>query len=133
MAYIINLSVLALTNVAGRSASCVLSSTTPLIGTPFGSTVLASIGALAWPSIVRQAPIASKFSRAKPVGSITPWHILQDALSRCNSSRALTVLGGSPAFCERSVAVSGGGGVGGVPRSLSSTQAPRKTGEVRSA
>src|SRR6185295_7401098 len=108
-------------------------SSTPLIATPLGNTVLASIGAFAWLSTVRQAPRASKFSRANPVGSITPWHILQDALSRCCSSRALTVFGCSPAFWERSVAVSGGGGGGGVPISLSRTHAPRSTGEVRSA
>src|SRR5215469_8588338 len=130
--YIINFSVRALTNVSGRLASCFLSSTTPLMATPFGNTVLVSMWAFACASVVLHTPIASKFSRAKPVGSITPWHWLQVALLRCCSSRARTVFGGSPVFCDRSVAVSGGGGEGGVPISLSSTHAPRNTGDVRS-
>ena len=42
-------------------------------------------GVLACGSVVLQRPIASKFSSARPVGSITPWHCRQDGLSRCCS------------------------------------------------
>ena len=76
--------------------------------------------------------MASKFSIASPIGSITPWHWLQPGFERWLSSRARSVLGASPLGLERSVSTSGGGGVGGVPISLSITQAPRSTGEVRS-
>src|SRR5438105_14237551 len=63
---------------------------------------------------------------------MTPWHWLQLAFERCCSSLARSVFGFSPLGVDKSVAVSGGGGVGGVPSSLSSTHAPRNTGDVRS-
>ena len=57
---------------------------------------------------------------------------LQVGLMRCCSSRARIVFGFSPAGVVRFVSTPGGGGVGGVPMSLSSTHAPRSTGDVRS-
>ena len=63
---------------------------------------------------------------------MTPWHGLQLGSLRCCSSRARSVFGCSPSGVARFVSTSGGGGVGGVPMSLSSTQAPRSTGDVRS-
>ena len=93
--------------------------------------MLASIGALASVSIVRQRPTASKFSSASPIGSITPWHCRQPGFDRWLSSRARSVFGASPLGCDRSVSTSGGGGVGGVPISLPITHAPRSTGDVR--
>ena len=41
------------------------------------------------------------------------------------------VVGAAPSFGFRLVSTPGGGGVGGVPSSFSSTQEPRSTGEVR--
>ena len=73
-----------------------------------------------------------KFSSARPYGSITPWHALQLAFLRCCSSRSRTVFGCSPSGVSEFVSTPGGGGVGGVPMSLSSTHAPRSTGDVRS-
>ena len=42
-------------------------------------------------SLARHAPIASKFSSAKPSGSITPWQALQDGFARCCSMISRTV------------------------------------------
>jgi hypothetical protein len=76
--------------------------------------------------------MASKFSMARPIGSITPWHWLQPGFERWLSSLARSVFGVSPLGVDKSVSTSGGGGVGGVPISLSMTHAPRSTGDVRS-
>ena len=82
---------------------------------------------------MRQRPTASKFSSAKPTGSIRLWQLAQAALARCCGQplahrRALptTVL-------SFSAGTSGGGGGGGVPSRFSRIHLPRITGDVRVA
>ena len=58
---------------------------------PFASLPLESIAVPASRSLARQAPTTSKFSSAKPSGSMTPWQPLQDGFERWSSSRSRTV------------------------------------------
>ncbi len=51
------------------------------------------MGAFACASTVRQRPVLSKFSSARPGGSIRPWQAWQVGFWRCSSSRARTVVG----------------------------------------
>ncbi len=71
-AYIISFSVKARTNKSRPLKIASRSWTGPSIARPFGRTVFASIGALASRSMLRHRPMASKFSIARPIGSITP-------------------------------------------------------------
>ena len=71
-AYISIFSAKARTNKSRPTNSASRSWTGPSIARPLGSTVLASIGTLASRSRSRHRPMASKFSIARPIGSITP-------------------------------------------------------------
>ena len=83
-------------------------------------------------SSVRHAPTASKFSSARPSGSITLWQLAHAGLARCCSIRARTVFG-APGVSSGNGGTTGGGGGGGVPIRLSRIHLPRTTGDVRSA
>src|SRR5256885_14277972 len=83
------------------------------------------------PSLVRQAPVASRFSSAKPKGSICEWHVAQVGFFRCSSSRSRPEAGWPPAPVSGRLGTLGGGGGGGAPRRVSSTHLPRNTGEGR--
>ena len=72
----------------------------------------------------------SKFSSAKPSGSIIRWQTAQDGLARCCSMRWRMVIGLVPAS-SLSEGTLGGGGGGGVPSNCSSTHLPRIVGAVR--
>src|SRR6185312_5184874 len=105
----------------------------PSIFFPSASVPTASIGA-PFASVLRHLPTASKFSRAKPAGSITRWHVAQAGLLRCCSSCSRTVFGAFTSLLLSSrVGTFGGGGGGGVSRKVLSTYLPRNTGEVRVA
>src|ERR1700674_499395 len=80
----------------------------------------------------RQFPTESKFSSAKPGGSITRWQPAQGWFVRCSSNCARTVFGTAPAplLLSSSDGTFGGGGEGGVLRKVLSTYFPRNTGEV---
>src|SRR5580704_4491887 len=103
----------------------------PLTLVPSASIPATSSGAPSGP-VSRQFPTESKFSSAKPGGSITRWHPAQGWLVRCNSSCARTVFAaaGAPLLLSSSVGTFGGGGDGGVLRKVLSTYFPRNTGEV---
>ena len=77
--------------------------------------------------------MASKFSSAKPSGSITPWQALHDGLARCCSMMARTDSAFSPSLFSLNASTSGGGAAGGVPSRFSRIHAPRITGAVRLA
>src|SRR2546426_64541 len=107
----------------------------PFTLVPSTRTPLASMGLS--PSWVRQAPTASKFSSASPIGSKILWHDAQTALARCASSvwRMVGVLvlpvgstAGSLGF-----GTLGGGSGGLTPRNVCRNHLPRVTGEVRAA
>src|SRR3989442_8367729 len=83
------------------------------------------------PALVRQAPVASRFSSAKARGSICEWHVAQVGFFRCSSSRSRPEAGWPPAPVSGRLGTLGGGGGGGAPRRVSSTHLPRNTGEVR--
>src|SRR5687768_17204593 len=74
--------------------------------------------------------MASKFSRAKPIGSILAWHPAQDGLARCTCIASF-IDSGFPARSVLSDGTSGGGGGGGEASRFSSTYFPRNTGDVR--
>src|SRR5215468_7366012 len=111
----------------------------PSIGVPSNNCVLVSIGTPgertrkpaslidAVLSIVRQRPVTSKFSSAKPIGSIIRWQELHAAFARCASIRSRTVSGFPPDTAEvsSSLGTAGGGGGGGVPNSTTITHLPR--------
>ena len=99
---------------------------------PPGSTPDASMRAPA--SRSRHFPTASKFSIAKPIGSIRAWQLAQAGFARCwvIASRIVSVLPGS-APSVFSAGMFGGGGGGGDASRFSSTHLPRSTGEVRVA
>ena len=90
----------------------------------------ASIGNL--PSIVRQAPTASKFSSPKPSGSIRRWHDAQVGFLRCSSSCFRTEAD-VPMLVSSRFGTSAGGSGGGALSRLSRIHLPRSTGEVRVA
>ena len=61
-------------------------------------------------STSRHLPMASKFSSAKPSGSIREWQVAHTAFCRCASMRARTDRGGSPSAFSGKPGTSGGGG-----------------------
>src|SRR5439155_5514801 len=80
--------------------------------------------------LVRNLPIASKFSSAKPIGSMRAWQLAHTGLARCCSMRPRIE---RTLLCLSSFSdgtLSGGGG-GGAPRRFSSNHLPRRVGEVR--
>src|SRR5262245_26562854 len=83
----------------------------------------------------RHCPTESKFSSAKPGGSITRWQPEHVGLCRCSSSCSRTVFGADDVslLLSSNVGTFGGGGGGGVFRNVLKTYTPRKTGEVRVA
>src|SRR5262249_60497328 len=81
-------------------------------------------------STVRHAPITSKFSSAKPSGSIVEWQLLQDGFLRCSASRSRIDAGRAPGLSLRLGATPGGGGGTGRPKVLFSRRLPRRTGAV---
>ena len=89
----------------------------------------ASIGVA--PCVLRHMPTASKFSSAKPRGSIREWQTEQEGFTRCWSIlwRIVNILPSLPASSFKE-GTSGGGGGGGVPIMFSSTHLPRIVGEV---
>src|SRR5262245_30413847 len=99
----------------------------PLNVLPSGSVPDASIGN--FPSCVRQPPMASKFSRPKPSGSIRAWQEAHMALVRCCSS-CLRSEAVEPILDSSRLGTSGGGGGGGALRMFSRIHLPRSTGEV---
>src|SRR5437762_1404087 len=82
------------------------------------------------PSWVRHAPIALKFSRPKPRGSIREWHEEQTGFLRCSSICCLSVPDW-PAFASSRGGTPGGGAGGGAFNRFSKIHLPRSTGEVR--
>src|SRR5688572_1174679 len=84
---------------------------------------------------MRHTPVTSKFSSARPSGSITLWHEVHAGFLRCSSirSRVDKVRPASTAFVSSSSGTLGGGGGGGEPSSTSMIHLPRNTGDVRSA
>ena len=81
---------------------------------------------------VEQAPTASKFSSANPIGSISLWHPEHGGFARCVSICSRIVRGFDSLFSSRGGTFGGGGG-GGVPYKFSRIHFPRRTGEVLSA
>src|SRR5262245_47660088 len=83
------------------------------------------------PCLVRHFPSASKFSSAKPMGSMILWHPAHGGFFRCAviCSRNVRILPGPPEESSSGGTLGGGSG-GGVPRMFSSTHTPRFTGEL---
>ena len=107
-------------------------SAAPSNAVPSGRTPDASIG-LNDSSTTRQRPMASKFSSAKPAGSIIAWQAAQAGLSRCACIRSRSVAVLACVLRSTSAGTFGGGSGGGVPRMLFRIHLPRSTGEVRMA
>ena len=84
-------------------------------------------------SRVRHAPTASKFSSAKPTGSITLWQLAQTGWRGAPPAARAACCGLARRRCALSDGTSGGGGGTGRPSRFSSTHLPRRTGDVRSA
>src|SRR4051812_46674303 len=89
-------------------------------------------GSIASPDfvVVRHAPTPSKFSSAKPIGTIILWQAAQGGfglwISLC--LRMVTFFVVTSSFSEGTL---GGGGGGCVPKSCSRTHLPRIVGAVR--
>ena len=99
---------------------------------PSASWPEASIGPPA--SCVRHAPTASKFSSAKPIGSITLWQLAHTGIGAVLRPSARASSSASrPSASPLSDGTSAGGGGTGSPSRFSSTHLPRSTGDVRSA
>src|SRR5262245_36090006 len=97
---------------------------------PSGNDPAASIGSPYSAALHR--PMALKFSRAKPIGSILLWQLAHTALLRCFSMRSRTDEGGAPPSpFSVNAGTFGGGAGGGEPRMLVSSHFPRTTGDVR--
>ena len=98
---------------------------------PVASFPAESIGAPAL-FFSRQRPMASKFSRPKPIGSNTRWQLAQTG-SVVWSSVLCRMVNPSTlcSSCSSSSGISGGGGGMRSPRICSSTHTPRRTGLVR--
>src|SRR6516162_124480 len=98
---------------------------------PSNRSPLGSI--LTLPSLIRQAPTASKFSSDRPIGSIKLWQDAHGSLALCSSIRCRTdsILVSPLVAFSLSGGTFGGGGGGGVPKNTSMTYFPRPTGEVR--
>src|SRR5689334_15816108 len=87
---------------------------------------------MATPSlVVRHLPVASKFSSAKPRGSMRRWHVAHAGSLRCTSIRSRSDRGAPAAPASGNAGTSGGGAGGGAPRRLASTHLPRNTTDVR--
>ena len=84
-------------------------------------------------SVVRQRPIASKFSSENPSGSMLRWHVAQAGFRRWTSINSRTDVGGAPSSRVPRSGTSAGGSAGGAPSRFSSTHLPRDTGDVRLA
>ena len=82
------------------------------------------------PSLCATGRRRSKFSSAKPMGSILAWQAAQDAFARCGSILLPHRHRLSDGCLLQRRHVRRGGG-GGAPRRFSSTHLPRITGEVR--
>ena len=113
------------TNNSGRSSRPFSRFSTPAKTLPSGSPPDTSITEPFSNSL--QRPTASKFSRAKPMGSIRSWQLAQAGLARCSARRSLIERVASTLFSSRAGTFGGGGG-GGEPMMFSSTQLPRITG-----
>src|SRR5271170_715012 len=82
------------------------------------------------PSLVRNLPVASKFSMAKPMGSINRWQFAQTGFARWASMRSLMdrgLLGSTISFNGGTFAGIGGGGLS---INVDRMNLPRTTGEV---
>src|SRR5258708_38425177 len=84
------------------------------------------------PCLVRHLASASKFSSAKPIGSMSLWQLAHGSCLRWSviCSRKVRIFSGPP-LLSSSGGTFGGGSGGGVPRIFSSTHTPRFTGDVR--
>ena len=69
-------------------------------------------------AISAKRPIASKFSSAKPNGSISLWHVAHAGFLRCSSSRSRTESACSPATFSSNAGTSGGFDGGGVAQNI---------------
>ena len=119
------------TKISGRLMIASRSAIGPVIGAPPASVPLASMGRP--PSVSRHRPTGSKFSSAKPGGSIVRWQPAQTGSSRCCSSRSRTLRGAAPAPLSSSAGTFGGGGFGGELNTFVMIHLPRNTGDVRFA
>src|SRR5581483_11507333 len=87
---------------------------------------------MGWPeSVMRHCPIASKFSRLKPSGSMRAWQLAHAGLARCISSICRTERGLLSLLLASSAGTLGGGAGGGAARIFSRTHLPRMVGDVR--
>ncbi len=116
------------TKASLSSLSNAFSSFGPSKDFPPGSDPDASTGKV--PSTVRHAPIASKFSRPNPNGSIREWHDAQAGFLRC-ASICWRNDADCPTFVSSKAGTDGGGGGGGALSRFSRIHLPRSTGEVR--
>src|SRR6185295_19474296 len=98
--------------------------------TPSGNTPDASMALPA--SLSRHLPTASKFSIAKPIGSMRAWQLAHAGLARCwvIASRMDRVFPASEPSVFRA-GIFGGGGGGGEESRFSNTHLPLSTGDVR--
>ena len=102
------------------------------MGVPSGSVPEASMTAPANRSRSRHFPVASKFSSARPSGSITAWQAAQVAFARCFAIISRTVRARVvPMSFSSSVGTLAGGLAGGTPWMCLRMNAPRSTGDVR--
>ena len=82
----------------------------------------------------RHRPTASKFSMAKPMGSMRAWQLAQAGLARC-SVIASRIVSGLPAPLPSVLSAERSAEAAGAERDsrFSSTHLPRNTGDVRLA
>jgi hypothetical protein len=120
------------TNTSGRLSRALRSAAGPSTFVPSASMPPASIGN---PSrvVVRHCPTGSKFSSAKPTGSMLRWQEAQTGLARWRSSCSRTVDGRSLCALSSRSGTTAGGGSGGVFSRFEMMYFPRRTGEVRVA
>src|ERR1051325_9185544 len=130
--YISSFSVNVDTNSSGWLSKVVLRPAIPSNFVPSGNAPDASIGVPA--SASRQRPTGSKFSMAKPIGSIRAWQLAHAGLARCWII-ASRMVSGLPVVLPSvfNAGTFGGGGGGGADNKFSSTHLPRFTGDVRFA
>ena len=122
------------TNVSRWPSRNVRSPGRPTNSGPVGNAPLASTGPPA-SLVVRNLPIPSKFSSAKPRGSICEWHVAHTGFFRCCSSRSRTDAGFPPSPRSGSPGTSGGGGGGGAAQDVLehplAAQNRRRAGRIR--
>ena len=122
----------AVTKASERSSSAARSAAGPSTAVPSTSRAVASIGSPA--SLSRQRPTRSKFSSAKPNGSMSWWHDAQTGSVRCASMRWRSVFASAGERApDKSASTPGGGGGTSAPSRFSTIHAPRTTGDVRFA